>query len=844
MINFREKLATRQTNKPVEPIELYATLDRKSVAGPLRPTQEHILNDWYHNRSNDRDLIIKLHTGEGKTLVGLLILQSKINSGNGPCLYLCPNKYLAKQACGEAEKFGIPYCEIQDDKQIPDEFLSCEKILITYAHKAFNGKSIFGINNRSVNVGVIVLDDAHACIDIIKSASTITIEKKYYENLYSKFLTLFSDSLYNQGEGSFTDIENGDYSTSMIVPYWDWEAKKQEVLNILSKDANDTDTIKYAWPLIRDKLSECACYISGQKIEIAPYNPSVEPFGVFSKAKQRILMSATTQDDSFFIKGLLFNEHAVQQPLAVNEQKWSGEKMIIIPTQIDDDCSRDIVITFLAKKGKLNWGRAAIVTSVNNAMQYKNNGAIISTSESIFNDINNLKKNDYESMIVFVNRYDGIDLPDENCRVLIIDGLPYFDNLSDRYELSCRPNSDIINKKIAQKIEQGIGRGVRGEKDYCAILILGADLVKFIRSKTTNCFFSEQTKKQIEIGLEIAKMAQEDCGIDVETLAPIKSLIRQMLKRDEGWKEYYQSEMNTIESNSNPKSIYERLVDELEIEKLYSDKKIEAACDKLQKYIDNYVTDEVEKGWFMQQLARYTYHISKKKAMQIQLSAFSKNHQLLKPIEGVTYQQISYVSENRVKRIKNQLLKYADFNELIMDVHEKMEMLSFGVEAEKFEHSLWSIGELLGFVSQRPDKDIRTGPDNLWCGERNHFLLFECKSEVNESRTEINKQEVGQMNNHCAWFEENYKDANVDRFLIIPTIRLAECANFSHKVLIIRKNRLNILKQNIVGFIKEFKTLILSDIQDDEITKFLAIHKLNAQDFASEYGEEYKRKNN
>lgn len=62
--------------------------------------------------------------------------------------------------------------------------------------------------------------------------------------------------------------------------------------------------------------------------------------------------------------------------------------------------------------------------------------------------------------------------------------------------------------------------------------------------------------------------------------------------------------------------------------------------------------------------------------------------------------------------------------------------------------------------------------------------------------------------------------------------------------MIIRKNRLNILKQNIVGFIKEFKTLILSDIQDDEITKFLAIHKLNAQDFASEYGEEYKRKNN
>ena len=52
-----------------------------------------------------------------------------------------------------------------------------------------------------------------------------------------------------------------------------------------------------------------------------------------------------------------------------------------------------------------------------------------------------------------------------------MDGLPYFDSLADRYEEQACPNSELINKRIAQKIEQGIGRGVRGEKDYCAILI-------------------------------------------------------------------------------------------------------------------------------------------------------------------------------------------------------------------------------------------------------------------------------------------------------------------------------------------------------------------------------------
>lgn len=60
--------------------------------------------------------------------------------------------------------------------------------------------------------------------------------------------------------------------------------------------------------------------------------------------------------------------------------------------------------------------------------------------------------------------------PMKAARILIMDCLPYFDNLAERYEEQACPDSELINKRIAQKIEQGIGRGVRGEKDYCAVL--------------------------------------------------------------------------------------------------------------------------------------------------------------------------------------------------------------------------------------------------------------------------------------------------------------------------------------------------------------------------------------
>lgn len=595
MIDFKKKLSSGKVDRKTDPQELYKTLDRKSVAGPLRPAQEYILNEWYKSHHEDKDLIIKLHTGEGKTLIGLLALQSMINSKDGPCLYVCPNIYLVAQVCAEAEKFGIPCCVIGDDKQIPNEFLSGEKILITHAHKIFNGKSVFGIGNNYIPVGAIILDDSHACIDVIKDAFTISIVKSNNEALYQKILSLFNDDLVEQGEGSFIDIQLGDYETLMPVPYWSWMDKKTEMLKILS-EFSSCDAIQFAWPLMRDKIKEYCCYISGSKIEISPYNPNVDTFGSFAKAKRRILMSATTQDDSFFVKGFSFSVDAVKEPLINANQKWSGEKMIILPSLISDSCDRDLVVTQFTKMDNNKFGMVAIVPNTKRTEHYKSLGAINADTTNIFAVIEQLKKGNFSKIVVINNRYDGIDLPDESCRILIIDSMPFFNSLSDKYEERCRPNSEIINKRMAQKIEQGIGRGVRGEKDYCAILIVGADIVKFMRSITTNKYFSAQTRKQIDIGLEIASMAQEEQDSEDASIKPVISLVKQMIKRDEGWKEYYSTEMDTIEVGSGESAMYEQLLEELRMEKLFCDEEYEKAFNSMQKFIDGLATDELERG--------------------------------------------------------------------------------------------------------------------------------------------------------------------------------------------------------------------------------------------------------
>ncbi len=306
MIDFTKKLQTKNIQRKIHPVEIYSVLDRKSETGPLRPAQEDILNNWYAHHKEDRDLIIKLHTGEGKTLIGLLVLMSRVNANEGPCIYVCPNIYLVNQVCMEADKFGIPTCVIDSSNTLPDDFLQGKSILVTHVHKIFNGLTKFGIHSKSAKVNTIVLDDSHTCVETIKSSLSINIRKTEDEELYAKLKTLFEDDLVEQGEGSYYDLDSSYSEVVMAIPYWAWIDKSLQITKLLSQN-KERDAIKFTWPLIRDSIKHCQAFISNSKIEIVPVTTLVDAFETFSRAKQRILMSATTQDDSFFIKGLNFS---------------------------------------------------------------------------------------------------------------------------------------------------------------------------------------------------------------------------------------------------------------------------------------------------------------------------------------------------------------------------------------------------------------------------------------------------------------------------------------------------------------------------------------------------------
>ena len=76
-----------------------------------------------------------------------------------------------------------------------------------------------------------------------------------------------------------------------------------------------------------------------------------------------------------------------------------------------------------------------------------------------------------------------------------------------------------------------MGRSIRGEKDYCVIILLGEDLVKAVRALDTRKHLSAQTRTQIDIGLEIAEMARQE-EKEAAPLDILRDLVNQCLKRD------------------------------------------------------------------------------------------------------------------------------------------------------------------------------------------------------------------------------------------------------------------------------------------------------------------------
>jgi hypothetical protein len=125
--------------------------------------------------------------------------------------------------------------------------------------------------------------------------------------------------------------------------------------------------------------------------------------------------------------------------------------------------------------------------------------------------------------------------------------------------------------------------------------------------------------------------------------------------------------------------------------------------------------------------ARYHYLAERTESQTLQLAAHKKNRMLLKPQTGVTVTRLT-VSQGRTERIAAWVRAFGTYGDMDVTVSDILGRLRFGVNADDFERALDELSRALGFAGERPDKEWKEGPDNLWALDDARYLIIECKS--------------------------------------------------------------------------------------------------------------------
>ncbi|BAG29661.1 DEAD/DEAH box helicase [Kocuria rhizophila] len=816
MVNFEEMLASEADGVPTEPRELYASLSKSSGYGRLWDVQGQVLSRWYEHK-NKKDIVIKVNTGGGKTILGLLILQSYMNQGDGPGLYVVPNKQLAKQVAEDAQNLGIQTTSNVDSSQ----YLAGEAIGIINIYELINGRTKFSDNRQSrppVPIGSVVIDDAHAALSTTRTQLSFTIKRNSGNGAYDKLLQLFSNSLSEQSRNGYLDLLEERRGQPMRVPFWEWRKKFSDALSILREISKEDGELYWSWPALAETLQYCRVVFSEKEVCITPYCPPIDHVSSFVKANHRVFLTATLADASILVTDFDADPRSVENCITPILAGDIGERMILVPQEINPSLRVDKLRMRIARFAE-QYNMVVIVPSEKSARAWNGLNGKIAVGDEVDAVVSELRSGQHIGLVVIVNRYDGIDLPDDACRILVLDGLPEAFSPDDQLSASLEKNSGSVTNQQVQRIEQGMGRGVRSNEDHCVVFLLGTRLAQLTADPSSLQKFSPATRAQLKLSRQVA------AKIENVPLEKIMQTAEQALMRDPGWVKLAANKLRNIQPESesvSPVAIAKRR----SFNSLQSGDEqtaVQIVAEAVEK-----VSDDTNVGILLELQATYADLHDPTMGQQLLRQARAKNPRVTRPLGGAPYValespgiQTNNCSERLLRRFNNK-------NSFLLEVENISDDLVFDEDrVQQFEEALYRLGSVIGLGSQRPEFDIGSGPDNLWALGDQKYWVIEAKSGAKS--VAIGKRDMGQLAESMMWFQARYDpQAIATPVMVHPANMIYSDATAVPEMRIINKRKLS----ELVKAFREFgRALSQANWEDlEEVNRLLHGHGLQASD--------------
>lgn len=744
MVDFSKLNNSATQAKAATLQETFLRLDRKVSHVELRPSQVALFK-MIDEAIDRRDLVVKLNTGGGKTTTGLIYLKHLMDKYKESGVFLVPTTQLAEQVVEEGVRIGLQVVSWSAKESHPPEAATrCEAVMVCTYDKFFNGKSTFARSDVRLVPCAIVLDDVHAGIESIKKCFSADLSEEARQSL----VDLLGDSLADSDPGNWARVDSGDPAGVLEVPHWMLADNIASIRVVLGRHADESPLL-FSWPYISRNLELARLVIGGRGAAIALDPPLVAHVEHYERAKHRLFMSASIHDGAPLIRELGCEAVAAENPIEISGEAAVGERMVLVPSLISSDLGREQVCS-VVKQFVSSANVVVLVPSEAAAKFWMDNGASIAVGDAFSGSVAKLKSTPFGNFVVFVNRYDGIDLPDAACRLLVIDGLPSGEGIIDRLDNENAGGVVGMREKLANRVEQGLGRAVRSSSDYCAVILAGQDIGNFVSRRIVLESFSPNAVRQIEMGREVSKAISSES----DAVAGMANALRQLLSRDQNWRDYYASQMKLQSDISlqvpheaelrRKVASAERRAAGLAQARDYaaSSRELRAAANLLEK-------DRYARGVIKQSGAKIMYLHDKVGAMDLQGSAFADNYNLSRPpvMPSTAQRRIS----NQAEAIADWLSEFADKNGAVVELDALMAKLKYTNGAAAVESAVEDLGRFLGASSSRPEKESGRGPDNLWVfGDR--AFCIEMKSD---KLAKLWKSDAAQLALSERWVREN-----------------------------------------------------------------------------------------
>lgn len=494
------------------PQELYRDLPRRPGSVPELWAHQGETLHAYVMQQNVRDIALELPTGTGKTLTGLLIAEWTRRTRRQRVIYACPTQQLAQQVTASAYIEGIDVALlVGSNRTWPEAALTAYEAADAIAVTTYS--SIFNTNPHLADAELILFDDAHAGEQYVGERYAVEISRQKNPDGYDAVLMSISAAL----DGVFVErlrAPQPDPSISgevrLVVPL----GQSGMVARLDSALAGLPNPLVFDLSMIRAGLASCLVYVTYGSILVRPYLPPTHRNALFTGARQRLYLSATLGNGGELERA--FGRADITR-LALPDSSTvprKGRRFFVFPELVEDASSQDdLTREIVAEAGKALVLAPRTEVAMRDANKLAQPGWPVLGVENVpkgMGPFASLKN----GTCGLAARYDGLDLPGDACRVVVLDGVPDQDSLQERF-LATRARAGVaLAERIRTRVVQGAGRCTRGPEDTAIVVILDGKLSRFVGRPEFIDALDPELQAELRFGRENSQGATRESVIE------------------------------------------------------------------------------------------------------------------------------------------------------------------------------------------------------------------------------------------------------------------------------------------------------------------------------------------